>query len=212
MQRLHIFMAVPAMMLISLISCNNKSSSNKEEDIGVERSHEEGDKAEKGSYLVTAAGCFDCHTPKKMTPMGPEDDSTRSLSGSPANGPLPKITGDPSQPGNWILLAPDFSAFAGPWGMSFPANLTPDSATGLGSWTEETFIRTLRTGKHLGEPNGRNILPPMPWFNLKKLKDEDLSSIFAYLSSLPPVSNKVRAPLSPDELRKLAMDSSGKKM
>ena len=96
--------------------------------------------------------------------------------------------------------------------MSFPANLTPDSATGLGSWTEETFIRTLRTGKHLGEPNGRNILPPMPWFNLKKLKDEDLSSIFAYLRSLPPVSNKVRAPLSPDELRKLAVDSSGKKM
>ncbi len=54
------------------------------------------------------------------------------------------------------------TAWAGSWGVGFIANLTPDTSTGIGEWTEETFIRTLRTGKHHGQPNGRMILPPMP--------------------------------------------------
>ena len=55
------------------------------------------------------------------------------------------------------------TSFSGPWGVSFATNLTPDKETGLGAWTEEQFIRAMRSGKHKGEPEGRAILPPMPW-------------------------------------------------
>ena len=89
------------------------------------------------------------------------------------------------------------TAFAGPWGTSFTANLTPDDETGLGKWTAETFIATLRTGRHEGK--GRPLLPPMPWPMIRTLTDEDLRAVFAYLQSLPPIRNRVPAPVDPDE-------------
>ena len=89
------------------------------------------------------------------------------------------------------------TAFAGPWGTSFTANLTPDDETGLGKWTGETFIATLRTGRHEGK--GRPLLPPMPWPMIRTLTDEDLRAVFAYLQSLPPIRNRVPAPVDPDE-------------
>lgn len=51
-------------------------------------------------------------------------------------------------------------AWAGPWGVSYTANLTPDAETGLGKWTVKDFKATIRTGRHMGR--GRAILPPMP--------------------------------------------------
>ena len=72
---------------------------------------------------------------------------------------------------------------AGPWGVSFTANLTPDKETGLGNWTEEMFITTMRTGRHQGK--GRPILPPMPYQFIATLNDEDLKAVFAYLQSIP---------------------------
>jgi hypothetical protein len=57
---------------------------------------------------------------------------------------------------------------------------------------------------------GRPILPPMPYNDLAKLKDEDLKSIFAYLKSLPPVSNKVPDPVPPNMLG--SMHRKSKKM
>jgi hypothetical protein len=92
------------------------------------------------------------------------------------------------------------TTFVGPWGISYAANLTPDSATGIGAWTEGQFLQTLRTGKHLGMENGRPILPPMPWEGLAKLSDQDLKSIFAYLQTLPPINNRVPGPVSPDKV------------
>jgi hypothetical protein len=74
-------------------------------------------------------------------------------------------------------------------------NLTPDKETGIAEWSEQMFIQVARTGKHQGQPNGRDILPPMPWFNLKDLKDSDLKAMWAYLRSIPPVRNNV--PLLP---------------
>jgi hypothetical protein len=87
-----------------------------------------------------------------------------------------------------------FTAWAGPWGISFTANLTPDS-TGLGNWTPEMFIAAIRTGKHAGV--GRPILPPMPWPQYRNFTDEDLRAIFAYLHSLKPVHNVVPQPVPP---------------
>jgi hypothetical protein len=79
--------------------------------------------------------------------------------------------------------------------VSFTANLTPDKETGLGTWTEENFIQTIRTGRHLGR--GRPILPPMPAPVYANFTDEDLGSIFAYLQSLPPRKNQVPTPWPP---------------
>ena len=79
--------------------------------------------------------------------------------------------------------------------MSFTANLTPDRETGLGKWTARTFIDTIRTGRHLGR--GREVLPPMPIMVYRNFTDEDLTAIFTYLQTLPPVKNKVPEPRPP---------------
>ena len=89
------------------------------------------------------------------------------------------------------------TAWAGPWGVSFTANLTPDKETGLGDWTEEQFIAALRTGKHQGK--GRQILPPMPWSVYGRLVDEEVKALWAYLQSLAPVKNRVPQPIDPPE-------------
>jgi hypothetical protein len=157
----------------------------------------------RGKYLVIGMGCNDCHSPKVMTAMGPVPDTTKLLSGHPASQPLLPIDKKVLQPGGWILFGPDLTMAVGPWGISYSANLTPDSATGLGAWTDDVFIKTLRTGKHLGQDGGRQILPPMPWEDFGKYTDEDLKSIFAYLKALPPISNKVPAPVSPPDVAKL---------
>ncbi len=134
---------------------------------------------------------------------GPIPDSTKLLSGHPAQIPLPAMYKNASKPGDWVLFSPDLTAAVGPWGISYSANLTPDTATGLGAWTEDVFVKTLRTGKHLGQDGGRPILPPMPWEEFSKASDDDLKAIFAYLKALPPISNKVPQPVSPPDVAKM---------
>jgi hypothetical protein len=115
------------------------------------------------------------------------------LSGHPENTKLPPPE---LKPGPWFAATAGMTAWAGPWGISYAANLTPDTNTGLGIWTEEMFIKTMRTGKHMG--SGREILPPMPWQSLAQLTDQDLKTIYAYLRTVPPVVNHVPTPVSPD--------------
>ena len=94
-------------------------------------------------------------------------------------------------------MNPMLTAWAGPWGVSFAFNLTPDKETGIAEWSEENFVRAIRTGKHQGQPNGRDILPPMPWEQYKNFTDEDIKAVFAYLRSIPPVKNQVPLPVVP---------------
>jgi hypothetical protein len=151
---------------------------------------------ERGKYLVMAGGCNDCHSPKIFTPQGPMPDTTRLLSGSPATNPLPQVPKGVIAPDLWGTLGTnDATAWAGPWGVSFAYNLTPDPTTGIGNWTEEIFIQTLRSGKFMGA--SRTILPPMPWQSIGQMNDDDLKAIFAYLKSLKPIHNQVPAPLPP---------------
>jgi mono/diheme cytochrome c family protein len=150
----------------------------------------------RGEYLVGFGGCNDCHTPKVFTPKGPEPDPNKLLSGHPSTAKLPETPQGIIGPEKWgALTNNDLTAWVGPWGVSFAANLTPDNRTGLGGWTEEMFIKTMRTGKHLGV--GREILPPMPWYTLAVLTDKDLKAIFAYLKSLKPIENGVPQPIPP---------------
>jgi mono/diheme cytochrome c family protein len=151
---------------------------------------------EHGAYLVRTMGCNDCHTPWKMGPKGPEMDMTRALTGHPQDVVMPPPPQLPAGP--WIgVSSATNTAFAGPWGVSFTANLTPDKETGLGDWTEEMFIKTMRTGLHQGK--GRALLPPMPFWMVGNLSDPDVKDLFAYLQSLPPVKNRVPAPIDPTE-------------
>ncbi len=157
------------------------------------------DPVKYGEYLATIGGCHDCHTPKIQGPGGvPVPDPTRLLSGHPENLPYPTWTaGDMQERNALALTTPMLAAWAGPWGVSFGANLTPDKATGIGEWSDENFIQAMRTGKHHGQPNGRDTLPPMPWPNYKQATDDDLKAIWAYLRSLPPIKNQVPLPVPP---------------
>jgi hypothetical protein len=152
----------------------------------------------RGEYLVNFGGCHDCPSPKVMTPNGPSPDKSRQLSGHPADAQLPPLPAGVLGPAptQWAAITnSDLTAWVGPWGTSFAANLTPDKATGLGGWTPDQFIKTMRTGKHLGV--GRAILPPMPWFDIAVLTDSDLKAMFAYLKSMKPVQNPVPPPIPP---------------
>jgi hypothetical protein len=151
----------------------------------------DGRQVERGRYLVNAMGCHDCHTPKKMGAQGPEPDFSRALSGHPEGTKLPA---PPKPRGAWIASASgDLTAWSGPWGISYAFNLTPDENTGLGIWTEEMFVKTMRTGRHMGA--SRPILPPMPWQSLASLNDADLKAVYAYLKSVKPIKNRVPQPV-----------------
>lgn len=151
------------------------------------------DKLARGKYLVTTSGCNDCHTPWIMGANGPEPDMSRMLSGHPEGMELPPA---PKPAGPWIVsAAATNTAWSGPWGISYTANLTPDKETGLGRWTQKNFTDTIRTGRHMGR--GRAILPPMPIPMYKHFTDADLEAIYAYLQSIPAVANRVPEPTAP---------------
>jgi mono/diheme cytochrome c family protein len=118
------------------------------------------DSIARGAYLVSVSGCNDCHTPGAMYGV---PDTSRRLSGSDVG-------------------------WQGPWGVTYARNLTPDSATGLGTWTDSDYVKAFRTGQR---PDGSPILPPMPWPNVAQMTDDDLHALIAYLKGLPPVSHRV---------------------
>jgi hypothetical protein len=152
------------------------------------------DRIERGRYLVNTSGCTDCHTPLKMGAHGPEPDLARSLSGHPES----FVITAPVAPraGPWMVtIAATGTAYSGPWGLSFAANLTPVVEPGLGRWSENDFLQTVRTGRHLGR--GRPVLPPMPIPVYSQMTDDDLKAVFAYLKSLPPIRNQVPEPVAP---------------
>jgi Cytochrome c len=153
-----------------------------------------GDKVARGKYLVNTSGCHDCHTPFKMGPKGPEPDLSRMLSGHPeqlAMPPAPKLSEGP-----WLVVSSATNtAHAGPWGVSFTANLTPDADTGLGDWSLQNFKDTIRTGRHMGR--GRPVLPPMPIPVYNNFTDADLEAVYSYLRTIPAIRNKVPEPWAP---------------
>ena len=152
-------------------------------------------KVQRGDYLVKIMGCNDCHTPWKMGPQGPEPDMDRFLSGHPEQiGPLPNVKA--AEP----YIASSFAtntAYSGPWGVSYAFNLTPEQNTGLGIWTEEMFVQTIRTGRHMGV--SRPINPPMPWPAYRNATDDDLKAVYAYLRTIKPIVNRVPEYKAPED-------------
>jgi hypothetical protein len=122
-----------------------------------------------------------------LGPNGPEPDMRRMLSGHPQDF---KVSGPVELPSGWLYAgAVTNTAYSGPWGISFAPNLTPDLETGFGVYSEDTFIKAIRTGRHMG--TGRPILPPMPWPWYSHMTDDDLKAIYAYLQTVPPIHNQV---------------------
>ena len=117
-------------------------------------------KVARGKYLVSVLACNDCHTPGGLYGA---PDMTRMLSGSELG-------------------------WTGPWGTSYPANLTPDPQTGIGNYTEDDIVAAIRTGH---KKSGVPILPPMPWPVYANLTDEDAYAVAAYVKSIPPVVHAV---------------------
>jgi len=126
----------------------------------------EADQVARGKYLVTITGCNDCHTPGYFYGA---PDTTRTLSGSEL-------------------------AWKGPWGVSYPRNLTPELQTGIGAWSDSDIVTAIRTGKR---PDGRILLPPMPWPDFATLTDDDAMAIAKYLKTLTPVMHQVPDILAP---------------
>ena len=121
------------------------------------------DKVAYGRYLVTGkVECYSCHSENfaTMNMMEPEKTPGYFAGGNP----IPNLEG--------VIIN--------------SANLTKDPETGIGSWTEEQFIQTVKFGKR---PDGKPIRYPMVPFG--GLSDEEVSTIWAYLQSLPAVHHPV---------------------
>jgi hypothetical protein len=191
-----LFLVLPVFIVVTLIySCMEQEKPKPEAQAQVVSTD---DLVKKGEYLVTIAGCNDCHSPKRMGARGPELIPELMLSGYPGDRPVPAASKDAFDKG-WAVLNYDLTSFAGPWGESFAANLTPDE-TGIGNWTEEQFKKAFTQGKFMGIDGSRMLLPPMPWQNYVSMKDEDVKAIYYYLKSLQPVKNVVPEPIPPEQL------------
>ncbi len=118
----------------------------------------------RGRYLVeTVAGCFDCHSPHEY--VRGQWIARKGLKGA---GQI--------FPGNMIPLPPHSLVVA--------PNITPDRATGIGSWTDAEIARAIGDGVAKG---GRLLFSLMPYASFHALTTEDLKSIVVYLRSLKPV-------------------------
>lgn len=177
--------AMVAVTTFIVIACNQeKANATAQEPLTKEAL------VKRGEYLVSAVGCDDCHTPKIFDATGHfELDLERRFSGHPANQPSGKVDTNTFKNG-WFYFGNGLTQAAGPWGISYAANITSDS-TGIGMWSEEQFFTAIRKGLSKGLEGNRPLLPPMPWFVYKNFNDEDLRAIFVYLKSTKPVKNVV---------------------
>lgn len=178
------------LLAIALLSC---CKGFQESEIPVsEIQHQESVK--RGEYLVGIMDCAACHTPKIFTPNGPILDTDRLFSGFNSENDVPKLSADELETAKkWVLFSGDMTAAAGPWGISYTANISSDD-TGIGTWSFEQFKRAITQGKYKGLESGRPLLPPMPWQAYKDLKEEDLRAIYDYLKSTKPIDNVVPPP------------------
>ncbi len=139
------------------------------------------ERRERGKYLATAAiGCVLCHSERDRGQPGAPPVAGREFAGSVMA----------EEPG-YRLVAP---------------NLTPDVATGAGSWSDDMLARAIREG--VGH-DGRGLGGQMFWWAFRALSDEDVAAIVVYLRSLPAVENALPPRiLSAEQERQRAEDAA----
>jgi mono/diheme cytochrome c family protein len=118
------------------------------------------DKIETGRYLVQIGHCMLCHTPLNAAH---QPDYANQFGA-----------------GGFVLI--------GQFGERVTPNITPDKATGIGSWSDAEIRRSLTTGV---TPTGAVLGPPMPWHYLATMTDADIDAVVVYLRTLPPIRHKV---------------------
>jgi len=74
------------------------------------------------------------------------------------------------------------------FGTFHTPNITPDSATGIGDWTAEDFVRALTRGI---APDGAPYYPAFPYPSYAGIRESDARAMFAYLQSIDPVRREV---------------------
>ncbi|GAB3904080.1 hypothetical protein GCM10028803_33500 [Larkinella knui] len=117
-----------------------------------------------GRYLVTMAGCADCHTKRGMGGLAKKAAFAGGTEIRMANGTLRT------------------------------ANITPDQETGIGSWTKTAFISRFKTydpATFKSPEVGDGFNTVMPWSMYAGMSEQDLGAIYAYLKTVKPVRNKV---------------------
>jgi len=127
----------------------------------------ESDKIAYGGYLVNMAACGECHTKRDK--------------GKPVEGM--------EFAGGMEFMMPTF-------GTVTSVNLTPDKETGIGGWTEESFVNMFRqfskdSGYVVPKAKPGALNTPMPWTMYGNMKVDDLKAIYAYLQTVKPVKNRV---------------------
>jgi cytochrome c553 len=119
-----------------------------------------------GKYLVTAASCMDCHTPKEKGNNIPGMD-----------------------------LAGGMEFFMEDGSIISSANISPDLQTGIGAWTEDRFIAKFKTYADSSYQNLEiqkgEFNSVMPWINYSRLSEDELKAIYAYLKEFDPVKNAI---------------------
>ncbi len=118
----------------------------------------------RGKYIAESlSGCMECHTPHDWSSRG----SAMAGGNLGAGEEIPQK----DLPGK--IIAP---------------NITPDTETGAGTWTDDQLARAIREG--VGH-DGRALFNMMPYERYRTMSDEDLASVIVYLRALPPVRNVV---------------------
>ncbi|MBT5414148.1 MAG: c-type cytochrome [Rhodospirillaceae bacterium] len=122
---------------------------------------------ERGAYLAQIMDCTGCHTPGALRG---EPDMDRFLAGADIGFELPDL------------------------GIFYAPNLTPDPETGLGGWSADEIVQAIIRGER---PDGRELVPIMPWPSYGGLSEADAKALAAYLLSLAPIVSQVPGPLAP---------------
>ncbi len=125
---------------------------------------------ERGKYLATVMDCGGCHT---TGALGGKPDPAGYFAGADVG---------------WDM----------PGGVVYPANITPDKDTGIGTWSVDDIIKLLRTG---ARPDGREVAPIMNWRSYGQLNNQDIRALVAYLKSVPPVRHAVPGPTAMADVR-----------
>jgi mono/diheme cytochrome c family protein len=155
----HRCLAMIVIIGILISSCNNNDQQSKE---AIQKQDSLNAKRERGRYLVETVGsCFHCHSQRDFTKFsGPLKEETKGMGG---------------------IGYPIF-------GVLYSSNITPDTATGIGGWTDDEIVRAITLGIR---KNGDTLFPIMPYYEYNKMSKDDAYSIVAYLRSLKPIANKI---------------------
>ncbi|MGN6249331.1 MAG: c-type cytochrome, partial [Ginsengibacter sp.] len=155
-----------ALLFIFFTSCNNNPTGKQEAKVSNEDSMHK--VLARGQYLaVHVAACIHCHSKRDFTKYsGPVIPGTEGGGGQEfSNAEMDAIPG-----------------------IIYSRNITPDSATGIGTWTDAEIIRAITQGIN---KNGDTLFPLMPYANFNHMSKDDLLSIVAYLHTLKPIHNQV---------------------